>query len=175
MNCVKNLSHTDVEYAKLLASDLSAAEPLASRMQELIKNPGWPHRHLIMINNLPRVHVDDVENAAPIIHKLIDFPAKHVLGTPNVVTLAFEILDVGHGYQLSNETLASGRLYYHRHEADKLRLLWSYFVNMTKRAKFSPWLKVFQLKSHYLNPDVQPMPALHLLPEFPAETITPHM
>ena len=134
--------------AQALHATLAKTDFIRHRSEQLCLHLGNENRQLFEFKRLPRVGVPDLETHHEVIHALIDCEQQETLKEATVVALAIHLLDRDVDFKLSMQTLQCSRMAYHRHEADKLRLLWAYLIRETKRTKFSGNLVVWSLKQH---------------------------
>ena len=137
------------------ATNMCAADPLfvalATALYERIlqlRYDGVEDRSLLLLSST--ISIEDVETYDNLVSRLIDLD-QALLHKPKLMTACVQRLDACNDYKISGEELAKGRVSWARYEADKVRLLYSYFRSLCRRSKVSKSVVTTMLKMKYFD------------------------
>ena len=181
---MNKLSAAEVAGAELLKSVLMAIPSVQARVAKLGADLNSELRHIVDLQRLPRIRVQDFEPNFHILDAIISLDKDELMQDVFVVQYCFHLMDADNGFKLSCQEQVGLRQTWSRWEADKLRLLWAYFRKQVNRTQGANEMSCFQLKtffnarnknktvcsdSHSETASVpQHLGALALLPDFPA-------
>ena len=133
-------------HAQRLSKMLQSAPLLQERIAALESHPAEPTRDLIVLRSLPKVTIKDVEVNWDILSAIIDFNQDDLASNSRFMYLVMKDIDADHSRRLSQQDAVALRDVYCNWEADKCRLLWSYFLRQLGRTEWSPNVWVYRLK-----------------------------
>ena len=174
------LTEAELEMAVGLSTALAGTAHCSKRFEELAESES-SERDIVIMRGLPRVSTQDIAGNEDIIAEIIEFNKDATIAKPFFMEHVWRILDKSLMGRLSKQELVTLQKSCYRWEADKTRLVYSYFLRQVTRSEFSCSLPVFKLKQRWLfkRQEVDKTPTLlsvsactgiSALPDYPGPT-----
>ena len=150
------LPRRDPIHQGLYTATMSAADAVFSAMASafyeramVLTSPGVEDRSLLVLSS--SISMEDIETYNALVSHLIDVNDQPQLFRPTFMTKIVQRLDAANDFKLSAEELAKARNSWARDEADKVRILYSYFKSLTRRSVHSRSTIIARLKLKYFE------------------------